>query len=470
MAVCGKLLVSGGNIVHDAFKYRGPTIHEEDPNVWRTVATGKFPVNGAYPAGALSTEILSDHPERLRALLISRANPVRTYPDSNAMEAACKKLDLLVCIDVCETETGRLADYMLPGKTGYEAYEFTLFQATYPEVTCQLKHPVLEQTAERKEDAEIWIEIAKAMGTIPQLPESLYRAAEKAVAANDRMSYFLVLFQYVNKHKQYFPLMPLIIAATMGKAMGSAAKSMLWAALLTSHLSTTGIIERAGYTLNDRRKPLSFYRRVRLKILQKSPKLRPLILMDNVFQAVDDTPQGVVIGISSRETCLPDHIFHEDKKLHFYCDEINDYIQRITPEKEKAELQKDPQFPMILSSGRHSDDGHNATMRNPDTYKYRRPYTLAINPEDAVELGIQDGQSVRVTTNAGSLLVPVEYSWQTSRGYTLIPHHFGFQFNGKQNGCGANMVTANYDMDELTGNPTLRYVPCLIEAVAEGVI
>lgn len=453
-AVTGMLCVSGGNIVQDAFKHRGPTTHEEDPAVWRTVKTNRFPVLGTYPAGCLSQEILSDHPQRLRILMTSRTNPIRSFPDSKAMKKASEKLDLLVVIDVCETETTRLADYILPGKTGYESYEFSMFQATYPHVTCQLKHPVLEQTAERKEDAEIWLGIAKAMGVIPPMPEYLYQAAEKSVAENDRITFMLTLSKYIEEHQELAPVMSLIIAEVMGKAMGSAARAMIWAALLTSHLGTTGIIERAGFSMGDKHKQL-----------QGHPKLSPMILMDNVFQAVDDHPEGVVIGISYRETCLPDHIFHEDKKLHLYCDEINNYIQRITPEAEAIVIKGEAEFPMVLSAGRHSDGGHNATMRNPATYQYRQPYTVAINPEDATELNLENSQNVRVVTKTGSVVAPVEYTWQTSRGYALIPHHFGFQFDGKEYGSGINEVTAAKDMDELTGNPTLRFVPCRIEAV-----
>ncbi len=356
------------------------------------------------------------------------------------------------------TETARCADYVLPGKTGYEGYEFNLFQATYPEVTAQLKQPVIGQIAERKEDSDIWLGIADAMGLIPELPDSLYKAAEEAVANNDRIPYFFKLIKYVAGHRKYFKALPLIIAKTMGKAMGSSAKSIMWAALMTSPMAGTGKVERAGFKHNGKH-----------KILQRIPKLKDLCLMDVVFQAVDEHPEGVVVGIAERESNLKEHVTHKDKKFHLYCDEINNFLKKITPEKEEAELTLNKEFPMVLSAGRHSDDGHNSTMRNPETYKYRQPYAVAINPEDADEMGIKDGDNVKVTTKAGSLVIPVEYTYQAARGYVLIPHHFGFKFNGKTDGVGINELTSAEDIDELTGNPFYRYVPCRVELVKEAI-
>ena len=165
--------------------------HKEDPKTWRTVETGRFPVLGVYPVGVIPAEILSDKPEHLRMMFTSLGNPVRSYPDSKAMEEALKHLELLVSIDISMTETAKLADYVLPGKTSYESYDFNVFPLSYPEIVCQLKHPALGQVGERKEDSEIWTGLAEAMGLLPKLPERLYRAAERAVHTSDRIPYFM---------------------------------------------------------------------------------------------------------------------------------------------------------------------------------------------------------------------------------------------------------------------------------------
>lgn len=457
MAVCGVLLVPGGCIVQDVFAGRGDSSDENDPKTWRTVATNKFPVLGVYPVSVIPAEIESDHPDHLRAMFFTQTNPARSFPNSKAMERAFRKLELMVVVDVVETETTRLADYVLPAKSGYEAYAFTTFQAGYPEIGCWLKHPVIEnQIGERREGAQIWLDLAKAMGLLPPIPQSIYRAAEKAVQTGDRIPYFLKLLPLAMKSKRNMELLPLIVAETLGRAMGSVVRSIMWAALMSAPISGTGMVERAGIKPSNRH-----------PIMNKLPKLKDLCLMDACFQLVDDTPQGAIIGISDPEALLKEHIYHKDKKMHLWAKEIDDYIQRITPEQEELDLKRSEDFPMLLSSGRHQDSGVNGVMRNPKTYDYRKPYTMIIHPDDAQRLHIAPGQQVRLSTKTGTGILPAEYSWQTAPGYVMIPHHFGFTFNGQTVGLNANDFTASEDIDEITGNPLLRYVPCRVEPVTE---
>lgn len=453
MAVCGVLLMPGGCIVQDVFAGRGTSTDEYDSNTWRTVETNKFPVLGVYPVSVIPQEIQSKKTEHIRAMFVTESNPVRAFPNTKAMEEAFKELELLVVSDVCETETTRLAHYVLPAKTGYEAYAFTTFQGGYPDVQCWLKHPVItEQFGERKEGGMIWVELADAMGLLPKLPDSLYQAAKKAVETQDRVPYFLQLLPLIIKDKRNMDILPLIVGKTLGKEMGSAVRALMWAALMSAPIVGTGIVERAGIRPSGKH-----------PVWERMPKLKDLCLMDTVFQMVDDTPQGVVIGMTDPAQAMETHIFHKDKKLHLFAPEIDRYIQRVTPEQEERELRLAEDYPMLLSSGRHMDSGVNGVMRNPGTYRHRRLFTMIINPEDAEALNIADGETVRLVTKTGEVHVPAEYSYGAGRGYVMIPHHFGFTVNGETNGSAANTLTASENIDELTGNPLLRYIPCRIE-------
>ena len=66
------------------------------------------------------------------------------------------------------------------------------------------------------------------------------------------------------------------------------------------------------------------------------------------------------------------------------------------------------------------------------------------------------------------IVIPTEYTYQAGKGYVLIPHHFGFEFKGVTIGTGVNELTRAEDMDEITGNPYFRYVPCRVEAIQEA--
>lgn len=91
----------------------------------RSRVRGAVRLNGESATPTLAEEILTPGPGRVRGLLISGANPVGAIPDQAKVIEAFKALDLLVAIEPFETETTRLADYVLPPKILYEHADFT---------------------------------------------------------------------------------------------------------------------------------------------------------------------------------------------------------------------------------------------------------------------------------------------------------------------------------------------------------
>ena len=429
MCVCGTFLVPGGTIVPDNFALNRST-NEDDPSVWRSTETNRFPVIATFPDGILPAEIMTEKEGRIRAVITSLSNPVRSFPDANAQEEAFRKLELLVCIDCCMTETAQLADYVLPGKTGYESHDFGVFQYSYPEVYCGLKRPVLEPVGERREDSDIVVAIADAMGIIPDIPDSLYDAANN----KSRMEYFAELMAFMKENPSYMPGILMITAKTLGKAMGSTMKSTLWTAFMTNP-NMPALTARAGFAS-----------------------------VDDAFQAVLDHPEGVMVGLGDTTKTF-DKITHEDKKVHLYLDVIDEYIKNITPEKEAADLLPTEEYPLIMSAGTHADGGVNGVMRNPQSYQHRNPCTFLMNPADGAKYGIKDGQLIQVSTKAGSVELYAEYTYRASAGYALMPHHYGFTAGGRTYGAAVNKLTSADHLDAITGNPIWRYVPCRVKAI-----
>ena len=452
--ICGMALVPGGSIVPECVIERGTFCDEHDPKTWRGPVTNRFPVMNVFPCGIIPDEVLGDNEDRIRIMFTSLGNPLRSYPDSNKMKEALEHLELLVAIDCTETEVTRIADYVLPGMNAYEGGgDMNAFTLNYPEIVFQSRKQVVKPVGDQKEDTMILAEIAEAMGIVPKLPQYLYKAAEKAVISGDRMRYFeRVLFWTACGHLKYFDQLAIVIALTLGKAYGSAARAISWAGMLTSPICGKGLVT-AKYDWKKH------------PVLASMPMFKDWCEMDAAFELVDNHPEGAIIGYAKPDEGLKRHIAHKDKKFHLWCEEIDEFIKRITPEQEEKELVLKDGNNFILSAGRHSEDGMNATMRNPATYKHRQPYTLAMNPEDGKEMGFADGQMVKVSTKAGELEIPVEYTWQTARGYVMIPHHFGYTFQGKKVGEHVNVLTSHKDLDELTGNPTWRYTPCRVEAI-----
>ena len=58
----------------------------EDPNTWRTMRTDIPAIMGVFPPNVLPEEIESDGKDRIRALIVAGANPLRSYADTLAYE------------------------------------------------------------------------------------------------------------------------------------------------------------------------------------------------------------------------------------------------------------------------------------------------------------------------------------------------------------------------------------------------
>lgn len=457
MAVCGTLLVPGGNVP----PVRIVTLEnsdEYDPKVWRTPVTDRFPVAGTFPEGAFPDEVLGDNEDRIRMAFSNLTNPARSYPDSQKMEEALSALELFVAIDCVETETTRLADYILPSPSAYEVGgDFDVFAFHYPEIMYASRRAVVKAPGEAREDARIYAELMQAMGLLPKIPQALYDAAEKAVQTGDRVSYFMKVVGWIAAGgMKYFDQAAAIIALTLGKAMGSAGHAMNWAALMISKLPERAIM---AVEPDTKQHPL----------LSRMPMLKDFCVMDAAFKLVDEHPQGAIIAHSDEKNLMKRHIKHRDGKFHLWCEEVDRALKKITPEKEAQALTLKDGNNMILSAGRHSDGGMNTSMRNPNSYRFRDPYRLAMNPEDAAKFGIAESETVRVSTNKGTITVPVEITWQTAPGYCLIPHHFGLSYEGKAHGMHINYLTDHKDIDELTGNSHWRYTPCRVEKLERSV-
>ena len=451
--VCGMCLVPGGNVPPERVITLAGS-DERDPKTWRTPVTNRFPVMGIYPEAVIPDEILGNNPDRIRFAITSLNNPLRSYPDSQKMEEALRSLELLVAIECCETEVAQFADYVLPSTNAYEGNGgFNIFTLNYPEVVFGCRKQIVRPLGEAKEDSMIFAELTEAMGLIPKPPLWLHRAAEDAVITGDRMKYFMKLGAWLAMgNLKYFDRAASIIALTLGKAMGSADRAMTWGGMLMSNLPGRAIM---AVKADKKQHP----------ILSRMPILSDMCKMDAAFKLCDDNPQGAVIARSDEFELMKRHIKHKDGKLRLWCEEIDSYIKRITPEAEEEDLRLKDGCNMILSAGRHSESGVNASMRNSKTFKYRDPYTLAVNPEDAAQMGLTDGRTVRLSTNRGSIRIPIECSWQISRGYCMMPHFFGLKFEGGTYGVHANYLTDHRDIDEITGNARWRYTPCRIEVI-----
>src|SRR4029077_16340478 len=112
-------------------------------------------ISGLVRCIVAAEEILTDHPDRYRAMLVESGNPAHSLADSQRMREALSSLELLVVIDVAMTETARLADYVLPVPSQFEKWEATFFNFDFPRNVFQLRRPLLEPLAGTMGEPEI---------------------------------------------------------------------------------------------------------------------------------------------------------------------------------------------------------------------------------------------------------------------------------------------------------------------------
>ncbi|HOG81790.1 MAG TPA: molybdopterin dinucleotide binding domain-containing protein, partial [Smithellaceae bacterium] len=432
-AICGRLCMPGGNVINGHMMPIGPHTDERDPKIWRTVTTNAFPVCGSFPPNVMPEEILSDHPERLRAVIVTQSNPLRSYADTTAYENAFRRLDLLVTGEVAMTETAALSHYVLPSRTGYESWDGTFFPMTYPGIHFQMRRPIIEPDGEPLELGEIHLRLADKLGLIPPIPESLYQAAEESHAAFAR-----ALMEYAMTEPKAMKAMPFILGKTLGKAMGSVHLAALWGMLQVAPKSLYKNAIRAGFKSGA-------------------------TLGEEIFRQIMDHPEGVWVGKIDPENNFSE-IKTEDGKINLHIPELIEELQSVEAQREEAMLVMPSQYPLILMAGRHTSMNANTMMRDPAWNEGKRACTLAMHPDDAAALNLKDGQQVRITTEAGSEEIELEITETAHQGHVVIPHGFGMVYNGVKYGANVNRLTKNTHRDQFC-TPMHRYVPCRVDAL-----
>jgi predicted molibdopterin-dependent oxidoreductase YjgC len=82
------------------------------------------------------------------------------------------------------------------------------------------------------------------------------------------------------------------------------------------------------------------------------------------------------------------------------------------------------EFPLRLTTGRRLDEYNTGVQTSGYASPLRRGETLDLSPEDAEQLGVTDGELVRVQSRRGSVIVPVRRDHSLRRGLTFMTLHF----------------------------------------------
>lgn len=120
---------------------------------------------GGLPAGILPDEILTPGEGQIRALIVMSGNPLTSAPDETRLRQAFQQLELLVCIDLFQNQTGQEADLLLPASTWLERFDLGAWNALFTQASFLDATPPMRPAPEAcRPEWQILIDLSLAAG------------------------------------------------------------------------------------------------------------------------------------------------------------------------------------------------------------------------------------------------------------------------------------------------------------------
>jgi anaerobic selenocysteine-containing dehydrogenase len=424
----------GGQHLHSSF---APLF--KAGGVGRTPVTGAPVISGLIPCNSVPQEILTDHPDRFRAMIVESSNPAHSIADSAACRTAFESLELLVVIDVAMTETARLAHYVLPAASQFEKPECTFFNLEFPHNDFQLRHPLFDPLPGTLPEFEIWARLVREIGFVS---EDDLRPLREA-ASRGRDAYTRAFFTEVATNPALVKVLPYVLYETLGPTLpdGLAGAAALWGLAQKVAVTYPDAVRRAGYADGNA-----------------------------LFDAILASPSGVTFTAHEYGDDFA-LISHPDGKIALQIPELLDDIRALEDAQPGLTT---AEFPIVLSAGERRAFTANDIFRDPSWRKRDTDGALRVSVADAEALGLTDGGRALITTAAGSAEALVEVNPAMRAGHASLPNGFGLDFVGADGevttpGVAPNALTSTDWRDSYAGTPWHKHVPARIEAVPAAV-
>ena len=389
---------------------------------------------GYFSPNLLPEEIMADHDQRIRALIVEGSNPMLQYADTNKLETALDSLDILVVIDPAMTETAQKADYVLPTPVGYEKWEWSMFPKGYPEIYAQLRPPVLEPLGEGLQEAEIYFRLAKTIGTVTEPPIALRLLAETISPRKLGAPFLGALMKAAELSKK--PMNRLYwMYQLVGPHLEAKSLAAVWA---LCHMFVRTRLDDVKRSLN-----------------KKESRLNKFQIGELLFEKLMKNPRGVEMAKLNPDKNLEDNLMYADKKIRIAPEVMLSEIEKLL----KDNFKPNPHFPFTLQAGHRTRWSANVIHRNPVWRKGRGPHCpVCISEEDAKKMNLMDGSMVRVESKSGEVELPLKIDKNLKTGHASIPNGFGTKYPDKNGnltatGVNINLLTSASDRDPFTGVP-----------------
>lgn len=400
----------------------------------RTKVSGHPEVMGEYPAAALAEEITQAGDESIAALITVAGNPVLSTPHSTQLGEALDQLELMISVDMYLNETTRHADVILPvpSQLQRDHYDVLLYQFAIRNVA-NYSQAVLPLDDGQPDEWEVLAKLgAIAQGFGPD--------ADPLVIDDAAIDGLI-------RHG---------VADASSPIHGRDADE------IRSALDRGGT-ERPGVECESRRGPARM-----LDFMLQTGPYGAAFGANPEGASLDlllDNPHGVDFG--ALEPRLPDALRTRSGMIELAPPELVADVERLL-----AFVQSAGERGMLLIGRRHLKS-NNSWMHNIRVLmKGSMSCSLLVHPQDAVELGLTDGASARVTSRVGSVTVPVEVTDEIRPGVVSLPHGWGHGEQGtsmrvaaEKPGVNSNVLSDDRALDPLSGTSVLNGIPVTISPV-----
>jgi anaerobic selenocysteine-containing dehydrogenase len=382
---------------------------------WASRVRGLPETRGELPVSTMAEEIMEPGPGQIKAMITIAGNPVLSTPNSDRLDEALARLDLMVSLDIYLNETTRHADVILPGVSPLRRshYDFAFNQLSVRNVA-NYSPPLFSLPEGTPDEWQVMLRLGAVV--------SGQGADADLDALDDGLFAMLVASVVANPGSPVAGRSPDELFAATGGARGP--ERML------DFLVRTGPYGDGYGAVPDG---------LTLESLEQSPHGVDLGPLRPRLPAALCTPSGLV-------ELAPEPLLSDVDRL-------------------RSALGREANGGFALIGRRHLRS-NNSWMHNIDVLvKGKERCTLQINTADAARIGVGAGEQVKVTSPAGVLVVPVEISDDIMPGVVSLPHGWGHDLEGSalaiasdRPGVNSNRLSTG-QMDPVSGNAVLNGIP-----------
>jgi anaerobic selenocysteine-containing dehydrogenase len=178
-----------------------------------------------------------------------------------------------------------------------------------------------------------------------------------------------------------------------------------------------------------------------------------------------DMPHGLDLG-PLREM-LPGQLKTPSGRIELAPEPLVEDVARL-----QAALDEEP-AEFVLVGRRHLRTNNSWLSNLPELVSGPPRCVLHMNPADAQNLGLKDGDTARIESRVGSVSAPVEGTDKIRRGVVSLPHGWGHDLEGvgmstarKAGGINSNILTDEADFDPLSNTSVLNGIPVTVKPAA----